>query len=101
MASRSAQPYRYWSRLVAVTGLCTALLGGVPIGQGRMPGAIAQTTPRNPETFTGRLSTDSPVLEDGSYYETHTITGTARETLIFDLISDDFDAYLMMTLMPI
>jgi tetratricopeptide (TPR) repeat protein/CHAT domain-containing protein len=97
MASRLDQPYRHWSRLVAVTGLCTALLGGGAIGQGRMPGAIAQTTTRNPETFTGRLSTNSPVLEeDGTYYETHTFSGTAGETLTFDLVSDEFDAYLIL-----
>jgi CHAT domain-containing protein/Tfp pilus assembly protein PilF len=92
MTARSGR----WSGLVVVTGLCTALLGGIPVGSGGLRGAIAQTTPRNPETFIGTLSTGSPVLEDSSYYETHTFSGTAGETLTFDLLSDEFDAYLIL-----
>ena len=61
------------------------------------PALIAQLTSRSPRSITGALSPTSPVLEaDGSYYELHTFEGTADETLTIDLISDDFDAYLIL-----
>jgi CHAT domain-containing protein len=56
-----------------------------------------QVSSRTPQTFTGRLDSNSAVLEeDGSYYETHTFEGQEGETLTFTLSSEDFDTYLFL-----
>jgi tetratricopeptide (TPR) repeat protein len=85
-----------WSRFAASIGLCTVLIGAVNLVQGKPPEAFAQTTTRTSGTFTGRISSNSSVLQGGNYYVLHNFIGTAGETLTFDLVSDDFDAYLLL-----
>ncbi|MEC4807018.1 MAG: tetratricopeptide repeat protein, partial [Jaaginema sp. PMC 1080.18] len=62
------------------------------------PTQVAQSvSSRTPQTFTGRLDSNSAVLEDdGSYYETHTFEGQEGETLTITLSSEDFDTYLLL-----
>jgi CHAT domain-containing protein len=85
-----------WKSLLAVTSLCTALVGGVSAAGRAAPVLVAQQSARTPQTVTGRLDQTSDQLDDGTYYETHTFSGTAGETLTFDLVSDEFDAYLIL-----
>lgn len=85
--------------LGSLVGICL-LVGShtlVPV-LAQHPLTLAQVTP-NPATslttVTGELTNTSSRLGDGSYFNTHTIEGTAGETLIIDLVSDAFDAYLI------
>jgi tetratricopeptide (TPR) repeat protein len=87
-----------WKGILALTSICTVLLGGVdPVGS-RIPVLVAQqATSRMPQTITGQLDQNSTVLEDNSsYYATHTFEGTAGETTAIELSIDDFDAYLIL-----
>ena len=86
-----------WPRALVLAGLCTVLLGGTSAASLAQPVPIAQATSRTPQTITGELSPTSPMVEDdGRYYEAHTFEGSAGEALTIDLISDDFDAYLIL-----
>ena len=87
-----------WKSILAMTSLCTALLGSVNAAVRANPLLVAQSaTGRTPQTVTGRLDQNSAVLEDsGRYYETHTFEGKAGEPLTIELTSDDFDAYLIL-----
>jgi tetratricopeptide (TPR) repeat protein len=57
---------------------------------------IGQSASRTPETITGQLTPTSSVLDDGSFYATHSFEGTAGEGLAIELTSEDFDTYLML-----
>ena len=86
-----------WHHSLALVGLCTVLLGGASPASRAQSLLIAQSTSRSPESVMGALTPTSPVLEDdGSYYETHSFEGRADETLSIDLVSDEFDAYLIL-----
>ena len=86
-----------WPRALVLAGLCTVLLGGTGAASLAQPVPIAQATSRTPQIITGELSPTSPMVEDdGRYYEAHTFEGSAGEALTIDLISDDFDAYLIL-----
>jgi len=82
--------------MLVLTGLCTALLGGVNVEESTASISVAQqSASRSPQSAAGRLDPTSPVLEDdGSYYATHSFEGTAGETLAIQLTSDDFNAFL-------
>ena len=85
------------SQLSLVTGLCAVSLGSASPASLAGPLLIAQSNSRSPESVTGALTPTSPVIEEGdSYYEIHTFEGRANEALIIDLISDEFDAYLIL-----
>ncbi len=78
-------------------GMLVVLLG-VTNGAGifvqtHPPQYLAQVTTT---TVTGQLDETSPKLEDGSYFNRHTFKGTAGETLLIDLVSTAFDAYLLL-----
>ncbi|MEA5418579.1 tetratricopeptide repeat protein [Spirulina sp. CCNP1310] len=51
---------------------------------------------RQPLVFEGELSAESDVLGDGRYVNLHTFTGRAGERIVIDLISDAFDAVLVL-----
>ncbi|MGB0564425.1 MAG: pre-peptidase C-terminal domain-containing protein, partial [Spirulinaceae cyanobacterium] len=58
---------------------------------------IVQDTQREPLVFEGELSAESQVFNsDGSYFNIHTFTGQAGETIKIDLVSDDFDALVIL-----
>jgi hypothetical protein len=61
-----------WKSILAVTSLCTALVGGVSAAGRAAPVLVAQQSARTPQTVTGRLDQTSDQLDDGTYYETHT-----------------------------
>lgn len=42
----------------------------------------------------GRLDSSDPERDDGSYYDSYTLTGTAGEVWVIDLSSSEFDTYL-------
>lgn len=94
------QPYQFGYRWRYAL-LLTSLLTGLPIGI-TSPNVVAQVlvvqqSTHIPQTIAGELTPNSPTLEDdGSYYEAHTLEGSAGEALTIDLISDDFDAYLIL-----
>jgi hypothetical protein len=58
------------------------------------PEQLAQITPN---TVTDQLDENSEILEDGSYSDVHTFEGKAEEAIRIDLISEDFDTYLILT----
>jgi CHAT domain-containing protein/Flp pilus assembly protein TadD len=59
---------------------------------------VAQSVPAiEPLTITGVLDESSEVLpDDGTHFNTHQFEGTAGQIVIIDLISEEFDAYLLL-----
>ncbi len=59
---------------------------------------VAQSVPEfEPLTITGVLDENSEVLPaDGTYVNAHLFEGIAGQVVIIDLISDEFDAYLLL-----
>ncbi|WP_008318299.1 hypothetical protein [Leptolyngbya sp. PCC 6406] len=57
------------------------------------PERLAQVTPH---TVTGQLDENSATLDDGSYFNIHTFEGIAGDIIIIDLVSADFDSYLIL-----
>ena len=47
-------------------------------------------------SVTGTLDATSDTLDDGSYFNIHTFEGTAGEHIRIDLVSEAFDAYLIL-----
>lgn len=47
-------------------------------------------------TVSGRLDASAPTLDDGSHYHIWHFTGQAGEDVTIDLMSDEFDAYVML-----
>jgi tetratricopeptide (TPR) repeat protein len=60
------------------------------------PPLLAQVPEFVPFTRTGRLTTDDELLPDGTYGQIQTFEGLAGQTVTIDLLSDDFDAYLLL-----
>ena len=62
--------------------------------------AMAETdvlaTDPAPTTVTGELTPSSNTLENGSYVEVYPFEGEAGQLLLIDLVSDTFDAYLIL-----
>jgi tetratricopeptide (TPR) repeat protein len=83
-------------RLLAVVGCCGVLWGRWEAVVVAQPSAIAQVMERSPETVTGELTEDLPTFEDGTYYESHNFEGSAGEIITIDLMSEDFDTYLLL-----
>jgi len=54
------------------------------------------TTTDSPSTITGQLDRTSPTLPDGSYYQEHTFAGRAKEQIVVELSSEEFDTYLIL-----
>jgi hypothetical protein len=48
------------------------------------------------ESANGKLDTGSQTMEDGRYYDLYRYDSPGNETILLRLISDDFDAYLMV-----
>ena len=44
----------------------------------------------------GRLDSNSETITDGDYFNTHTFEGKAGEQLTIDLVSEEFDTYLIL-----
>ena len=77
-----------------LTVLLLASLWGLMLGTPQLVQAEIVAT-----TEAGALDGTSPTLSDGgkSYlYQTYPLTGTAGETLVIDLLSQDFNAFLLL-----
>ncbi|MBD2115168.1 MULTISPECIES: tetratricopeptide repeat protein [Cyanophyceae] len=86
-----------WKNTLAVTSLCTVLLGSVSnVGWAAHVLVAQQTTVRTPQTVEGHLDQNSNQLDDGSYYATHAFEGMAGEVLTIELTSENFDTYLTL-----
>ncbi|MEM0978685.1 MAG: tetratricopeptide repeat protein [Cyanobacteria bacterium P01_H01_bin.58] len=80
------------------TGL---LLGGEEPGMGQVrlaqTEAASEVEPIEPFTIEGTLDVNSEVLEqDGTYYNVHTFEGQAGQAVEIQLMSDEFDTYLLL-----
>jgi len=64
----------------------------------RMPGTPEpEPITMNGPTVEGRLGADSYVLNtDGSFYALYSFVGKRQQAVVIDLMSDDFDAFLML-----
>jgi CHAT domain-containing protein len=84
-----------------------ALVTMVVVANG--PGVLAQALPQMPQTrlaqappevepltLPGILDNTSQVLPDGTYVNLHSFDGVAGKTVLIDLTSDEFDAYLWL-----
>ena len=56
----------------------------------------SESSVANSSSIEGKLDSNSQTLKDESYFNVHTFQGKAGEPLIIDLISKDFDAYLIL-----
>lgn len=83
----------------ALSGVLTMLLA-IGSAETRPASAIPTSSPHlaqaAPNVVTGRLDGNSRVHWDGSYYNVHPFEGIAGQTFVFDFISSDFDAYLIL-----
>lgn len=92
--------WRY--RLVVWT--LAGVLGGSALGTDGLLGIPAQAAPERLQppssptvrTITGELTPASRRLQDGTYAEGHPFTGRAGQGVLIDLVSDAFDAYLLL-----
>ena len=84
-----------WKGILALTSICTVLLGGVNPAGSSTPVLVAQqATSRTPQTLTGRLDQNSTVLEDdASQYKDYVLT-----LLFMKYVSDKYanDPYGMI-----
>ncbi|HEY9877275.1 MAG TPA: PPC domain-containing protein [Leptolyngbyaceae cyanobacterium] len=67
---------------------------GLPAGEAlTQPQRLAQVIANS---VTGELHENSPTLNDGDYYNTHSFTGSAGDIVAIELTSEDFNAYLIL-----
>ena len=97
--SRSAKAAR--RRLAAAAVMALALVAPMVPGVGTVRSAVAQSQATagsfEPLTFTGELNSDSLRLsEDGSFYQVHEFSGEAGQTLVIEMVSEDFDTFLFL-----
>ena len=90
------------TRVVSLALLTTLLVGQSPSAWSR-PSTLAEATrvaqsvPEfEPLTMTGVLDENSQVLNDGSFFNVHPFEGLAGQIVVIDLMSDEFDAYLLL-----
>jgi tetratricopeptide (TPR) repeat protein len=88
---------KLWMMAAAVAGVMG--LSGViltpTVGQ-RTLAQQSESSVANSSSIEGKLDSNSQTMEDESYFNVHTFQGKAGEPLIIDLISKDFDAYLIL-----
>ncbi|MEM9163112.1 MAG: tetratricopeptide repeat protein, partial [Cyanobacteria bacterium P01_F01_bin.4] len=78
------------------TRLLPASNGPLPTSNGHPPTLIAQPAPIETFTLTGELTPEDETLPDGSYARLHPFEGVAGQQVTIDLISDDFDAFVLL-----
>ncbi|WP_139240545.1 hypothetical protein [Geitlerinema sp. PCC 9228] len=90
-----------------VATVSVGIAGWLAVGNISIPVVRSQTerevsppaetvSPTQTNTIRGQLDSNSDILEDGSYYQTHTFTGEAGEEIAIEVVSADFDAYLIL-----
>jgi CHAT domain-containing protein/Flp pilus assembly protein TadD len=93
---------RQSTRAVGWALLAALLVGQSPSAWSQPPAQaeamrVAQSVPAiMPLTITGVLDESSEVFEDGSSFNIHTFEGVAGQIVVIDLISDEFDALLVL-----
>ncbi|TRV53305.1 MAG: tetratricopeptide repeat protein [Microcystis panniformis Mp_MB_F_20080800_S26D] len=83
--------------VVVITGMMglSGVMLNPTVGQ-RTLAQQSESSVANSSSIEGKLDSNSQTLKDGSYFNVHTFQGKAGEPLIIDLISKDFDAYLIL-----
>lgn len=81
-------------------GLTTLASAGVVIGVEPFVHSrpvVAQEMDQDAEqTITGQLGEDSETLGDDSYYNPHTFITEAGQSLVIEMVSEEFDTYLLL-----
>lgn len=80
---------------IAAAALTTLLLSS-PLAVLAAPLLPQQLSQATPNTVTGQLDSTNRTLNDGSYFNAYTFEGVAGERIVIDLVSVDFDAYLIL-----
>lgn len=81
--------------LLGILGTCT-FVSEVAMGEVNSP-KIKQSTSENIHTINGKLDRNSKKFSKSkTYYNIHKFEGKAGEKIVLDLISKDFDAYLIL-----
>ncbi|MEO1402398.1 MAG: PPC domain-containing protein [Cyanobacteria bacterium J06635_1] len=84
-------------QLAMLTSPASAIaISPLPTSNGYPPALIAQPTPIETFTLTGELTANDKTLPDGSYARLHPFEGIAGQQVTIDLISDDFDAFVLL-----
>ena len=83
-----------------LTGSLMSLVLAISSPSG-IPNETASASPHQlaqvaPTSVTDRLDSNSQVLHDGSYYNIHTFEGQAGEVINIELVSEEFDTYLIL-----
>jgi CHAT domain-containing protein/Flp pilus assembly protein TadD len=90
------------TRMVSLALLAALLVGQSPSVWSRPPAQaeamrVAQSVPEfEPLTIVGVLDENSEVLDDGSFFNVHPFEGLAGQIVVIDLVSNDFDASLLL-----
>jgi serine protease Do len=85
-----ANTYRAGASGTYTLRLSEGTSGGLPNPRG-VRGTIARG-----QTVAGELTPNDPRLADNSVYQAWLFQGGAGETIVIDLVSEDFDAYLLV-----
>jgi tetratricopeptide (TPR) repeat protein len=88
---------KLWMMAAAVAGVMglSGIILTPTVGQ-RTLAQQSESSVANSSSIEGKLDSNSQTMEDESYFNVHTFQGKAGEPLIIDLISKDFDAYLIL-----
>jgi hypothetical protein len=84
---RLKEPPVRFVRFLMIVGLCAPLA---------LPPLAAQTPIRIGQSVTGRLTIADQAFNDGSRYKMYAFVGNKGDTVAVDLISDDFDANIVV-----
>ncbi|MGG6295625.1 CHAT domain-containing protein [Leptolyngbya sp. AN02str] len=86
-------------KLLVVTALTAFALAAPasPCLSASVPLAASPTIDNSqPTTVHARLDERSQTMEDGSYYNVHTFEGVAGQNVLIEMVSPDFDTYLIL-----
>ncbi|MEC4807193.1 MAG: CHAT domain-containing protein [Jaaginema sp. PMC 1079.18] len=71
-------------------------MGSIGVPQVRANSTEPQQLAQQTNEVTGELSENSQILDYGSYFNVHTFNGRAGAKFVIDLMSSDFNAYLII-----
>lgn len=84
-------PFSAGAAMLLSIGLITEV-----VPNGSASAVYAQVENQIDQTITERLSAASETLDDGSYYNLPTFSGTAGQSIVIEMRSRDFDTYLIL-----
>lgn len=82
--------------LLPESGIYRVLVTSYAVGERgdyRLRWAVGNSGPRQ---YVGLLSDADPTLDAGEYYREYTFSANAGERVVLDLVSEDFDGYLVL-----